>query len=260
MFNCFVAQLIDNSTAAPLYTEEFGRWKNQTEKAFKWFKQHQPENLKYWVSARFCHYCDIGDYSERFIQYCDQFRKIADNDSDIAMSLCNQASILRKQGKFEQAIALYKQEQKITIKLDDKKGLSQCFTNQATILHVQNKLDEAIALYERSEQLAVQLGDKLELNRCYVNKAMLLIDKRQLEKAMELLNQAHQFLMNEGNIELLALCKWNMSDIFERRLDYEQAIEFAQQATDLYKRCNIFHTDLHRQLDRQKRMLSMSLR
>jgi hypothetical protein len=59
------------------------------------------------------------------------------------------------------------EQEAICVELGKKDGLSASYGNQASILREQGRLDEALALQKEEEAICLELGDKSGLAYCY---------------------------------------------------------------------------------------------
>ena len=97
-------------------------------------------------------------------------------------SLGKQALILKDRGELDEAMRLYKEKERICRELGDKAGLQRSLGNQANILCACGELDEAMRLYKEKERICRELGDEAGLATSLVNQALVLIQDPQCSR------------------------------------------------------------------------------
>lgn len=88
-------------------------------------------------------------------------------------------------GKSDEAMAMYKESEKICEELGDKAGLGKIYGNQAPILKDWGKLDEAMELHKEEEKIFEELGDKTGLLGCNWNMGILFYEMKQHDEAIK---------------------------------------------------------------------------
>jgi hypothetical protein len=95
------------------------------------------------------------------------------------------------------------------VELDDKDGLQRSYANQALILRRWERLEEAMALHKREEALCLELGSKDGLQRSYGNQALILKDWGLLEEGVLLLQKKEALCLEMGLRRDLGYCYWH---------------------------------------------------
>jgi tetratricopeptide (TPR) repeat protein len=106
--------------------------------------------------------------------------------ANLARIYGNQALILRRWGRLEEAMELHKRQEEICEELGDRAGLQASYGSQALIWQAWGQLAEAMDLLKRQEKICEELGDRAGLQLSYGNQAVILQDWGQLAEAMEL--------------------------------------------------------------------------
>ncbi len=132
-----------------------------------------------------------------------------ENKDGLLAELGNQAQILKKQGRLEEALALHKKQEALCEALGNQDDLQACYGNQALILKAWGQLEEAMALLKKQEALCVELGNKDSLQISYGNQALILKAWGQLEEAMALHKKKEALCVELGLRSSLGYCYWN---------------------------------------------------
>ena len=164
----------------------------------------------------------------------------------IQAALGNQTLILRAWGRFEEAMALLKKQEAISLELGDRTRLQRTYGNQALILRAWGRLEEAMALLKKQEAIALELGDRTGLQRTYGNQALILQSWGRLEEAMALHKREEAICEELGDrVGLQATCS-NQALILKAwgRLEEAMALLKKQEAisAELGDRVGLHHT------------------
>ena len=147
------------------------------------------------------------------------------NRPALLASYCNQAVILTDWGMLEEAMALLKKQETISLALGNKDGLPQSYINQALILKTWGKLEEAMVLLKKAEAICLELGKKDDLQTSYGNQALVLQDWGKLEEAMELHKKAEAICLEFGNKNSLEMGYTNQALILKTWGKLEESME-----------------------------------
>jgi tetratricopeptide (TPR) repeat protein len=94
--------------------------------------------------------------------------ELGDKDG-LQISYGNQAVILRRWGRLDEAMALCQKEEAVCLELGNKAGLQASYGHQAGILAAWGRLGEAMALLRKQEVLCLELGLRSSLGNCYLS-------------------------------------------------------------------------------------------
>lgn len=103
-------------------------------------------------------------------------------------------------------MALHQQEEAICQALNDSKGLGNTYGNQALILRRWGKPEEAMVLLEKVEVICQERNDRTGLARTYRNQSLILQDWGRLEEAMALLQKDEAICLALNDRAGLAHC------------------------------------------------------
>jgi tetratricopeptide (TPR) repeat protein len=91
----------------------------------------------------------------------------------------------------------------------NKRGLQRSYGNQAVILQAWGRLEDAMALFKKQEELCLKLAENKDgLLRSYGDQAVTLKDWGRLEEALDLFKEQETLCLEGGNRSMLAHCYW----------------------------------------------------
>jgi tetratricopeptide (TPR) repeat protein len=102
----------------------------------------------------------------------------------------NQALILKAWDRLEEAMALLKKQEALSLELGNRDNLQVSYGNQAGILQIWGRLEEAMALLKKQEALCLELGNRSSLARCYWSWGLLAREQRDRKTEREKLAAA----------------------------------------------------------------------
>ncbi|MGA2263626.1 MAG: TIR domain-containing protein [Acidobacteriota bacterium] len=152
-------------------------------------------------------------------------RKDAEAKHALEMSCGNQALILRSWGRLNEAMALLKKQETLSLELNNKDGLLVCYGNQARILKDWGRLQNAMELFKTTEALALELGSKARLAATYGNQSLILSEWGRLDEAMELLKKQEALCLELGDKNGLQAVYGNQAVILQTRGQVDEAME-----------------------------------
>ena len=154
-----------------------------------------------------------------------------EDDAKWRLQACygNQALILRRWGRLEEALALHQKEEAICVELGNKDGLQASYGNQALILQGWGRLEEALALHQKQEAICVELGNKDGLQISYGNQAGILKAWGRLEEALALLKKQEAICVELGNKDGLQRSYGNQAVILQAWGRLEEALALHQK-------------------------------
>jgi tetratricopeptide (TPR) repeat protein len=185
------------------------------------------ERLSYWGFATAQRIGELN-IALRIMKNVEDFfndREDRDAKDGLQTTYGNQAVILSKWGRLEEAMELHKKQEVLCLELGNKDGLQATYGNQAVILRDWGRLEEAIELHKKQEALCLELGNKDGLQTTYGNQAVILRDWGRLEEAMELLKKQEALCLEPGNKDGLRTTYGNQALILRDWGRLEEAME-----------------------------------
>ncbi|WP_440950791.1 TIR domain-containing protein [Methanosphaerula subterraneus] len=146
------------------------------------------------------------------------------NVAGLQASLGNQSAILYKRGDFDSAMKLLKEQERICRDLGNVHCLQRSLGNQALILQVRGDLDSAVKLLMEQERICRDLGNFNSLQVSLGNRATILYTRGDLDGAMALHKEKEQICRNLGNLGDLSISLGNQALILKVRGDLDGAM------------------------------------
>ncbi len=165
----------------------------------------------------------------------EKINKELGNQAGLASSLGNRALILKDWGKLEEAMTLHKEEEKIKRELGNQAGLASSLGNQALILKDWGQLEEAMTLHKEEEKIKRELGNQAGLANSLNNQALILRDWGKLEEAMVLHKEVDEIFKELGNQAGLASSLGNQALILQRKGKLEEAMALHKEEDEIFK-------------------------
>jgi tetratricopeptide (TPR) repeat protein len=145
-------------------------------------------------------------------------------------ALFGQALILRDRGDWDGALKLLTEQERICRLSNDRKGLYATYSVQALIIRDRGDLDGAMALHREAEKICRQLGDLDGLQVVLNNQAVILLRREDFDGAMVLIQEQERICRQLGNKKGLAQSLTNKGSILYRRGDLDGAMALQEDA------------------------------
>jgi len=160
---------------------------------------------------------------------------LALNDRDgLQRSYGGQATLLDDSGHHDQAMELLRKQEQICLELGNKEALAECYGLQAAVFQGADNAEEGMAIYKKQEALCLAIGQNLGLQRCYGNQALILTAMGKFDEAFALHQKQEAICLELGAKRELAYC-WGQWGVLERsRGNCEQAVTKLTAALDLF--------------------------
>lgn len=201
----------------------------QLEEAFSLAVEQKNKILIKWM-YRLYYFCAYRGYSDFYLRLSEAVEKLFPNDRwALRTAYAHRGGVLRTQGKLDEAMVMYKKDEKIKNELGDRAGLAACYNNQGSILYQKGELENAMRLYKKQERTWEELGDRAKLSACYGNQALILRDWGQLEDAMALHNKEEKICEEFGDRAGLSRCYGNQGSILYKKGELEDAMRLYKE-------------------------------
>jgi tetratricopeptide (TPR) repeat protein len=141
--------------------------------------------------------------------------------------------------RLEEAMALLKKQEALSLELGNKDSLQWSYGNQALIPRDWGRLEEAMALLKKQEALSLELGNKDSLQWSYGHQAGILRAWGRLEEAMALIKKQEALSLELGNPSGMAYCYWNWGLVARKQRDRKTAQEKLSAAFDIFTELNM---------------------
>ena len=153
--------------------------------------------------------------------------------ANVMASLGNQAQYLRKQGRWQDAQGLFRQQEKLALELGHHVGVATALGGQAGIQRVTGNLDAAWALYEKEAELRRIAGDRIGLQFCLGNQALVQMERGDLAGALELRMEQERLAREAGAIDGMMMALEGQSVICRMTGSLALAMEKSREAESL---------------------------
>lgn len=174
-------------------------------------------------------------YSEKGIAFCTGKKDMEKRMGDF-LNLKGSSFYLK--GKFDAAMAAYKQSYHIRKKQNDKAGQSVALMNFANVAVAQGNYPLAFQQFTESEKLRIETKDDKGRADCYNNIANLFQLQNDLGKSIEYLNKAVVLYEKIKNQQGLINAYGNLGALFSRQGNPDKNIEYQQRSIKLCLEAN----------------------
>ena len=151
------------------------------------------------------------------------------NLDSLSRSLGNQALILKAWGKLDEAMTLHKEREHICRQLGNLDGLQASLGNQALILKTWGKLDEVMVLLKEQERICRLLGKLGGLQNTLGNQANIFFTWGKLDEAMALHKEEERICRQLGNLDGLQVSQGNQALILQVWGKLDEAMELLKE-------------------------------
>ncbi len=153
-------------------------------------------------------------------------------------ALNKQISILENRDEFEKALELYEEQEQIYRELWDKNGLKESFFQQANLLYTRRKFHKAMERYKHHEMLCIRLGDKNGLQASFHRQGNVLFALNKYHMAMEMYRKAERLCRETGNTNSVQKLLFNQASIFCLYGRFDKAMELYQEQGQICRDTN----------------------
>jgi len=176
-------------------------------------------------------FLDTGHLSELLIlsQYLTNLYLESGDRQKLAVCLGYQGESHRTRGEFDEAMRLYKEQERMCRELGDKAGLSNSLCSQGNIHQARGKLDEAMRLYKEDEQLRHELGHKAGLSSSLGNQGIIHYSRGELDEAMRLYKEQERICREIGDKAGLSHSLGNQGMIHRTRGQFDEAMRLYKE-------------------------------
>jgi tetratricopeptide (TPR) repeat protein len=189
----------------------------------------------------------LGDFDEalriRREDALPRYRKMGDEHA-VATSLANIADILTRQGKYEEALNIQKEELSIHQKFNDHSALARCLGNIATNYSYLKLFDFAQSMFQKQVlPIFQELKDDRSIAVTQGKIAQILCEKGQLTEALQVLQKDVLPIFRKlSDINSVAITYGQIADIFCAQGQFSEAMHIRQeQELPVYRKLGDAH-------------------
>jgi len=180
-------------------------------------------------------FCTLRGFADFYIRLTQWVETLFPGDRyALRTAYAHRALIYRKHGNLEEAMIIYKKEEKTAEKIGDRAGLARSYSSQAVILKAWGKLKEAMALHKKEEKMCEELSDRTGLALSYGSQAMILYDWGELHEAMNLYKKVEEIFEELGDRAGLAPGYGNQAMILKAWKKLPEAMNYYKMAEEIF--------------------------
>ena len=194
-------------------------------------------NLRYALVNQALILSNWGRFDEAMALYQEEERlcKELGNIAAVSTSLGNQAMILYHTGRYDEALAYCKEAVRINRERGDKRLLALYLGNQAKILYHTGRYDEALAYCKEAEQICKKLGDKQALSQTLIRLAPIVFEQGRSEEAIALYQEVERICKEIGDRPDLLFAFGGQAIVLQSWGQYDKAMVLLKEQERLCK-------------------------
>ncbi|CAJ1945027.1 unnamed protein product [Cylindrotheca closterium] len=167
--------------------------------------------------------------------------KFGEEHSSLADSYHNMGGVLRRQGRLEDAMAIYEKSLKINTEKNliegEQSSVADTYNSMGGVLEGQGKLEDAMAMYEKSLEIKIKNlgGEHSSVAVTYSNMAIVLQGKGRLEDAMAMYEKSLKITIKNlgGEHSSVAITYSNMAGVLQGQGKLEDAMKTYEKSLEI---------------------------
>ena len=189
----------------------------------------------------------VGQWDEASRLYSQGIQLAQRHQNQQEASWCQiaQAELLRKRGRFEDAMTQLEDARQTFEKLEDEAGVAQAYHSAGTLAAQQGEYEKARTLYEKSLKLRRELSQPAFIAALLSNLAIIarfqgdLAESRRLnEEALDIRRQVGDRRTIANSLNNLGNAVRNMGDLVQARAHLEEALQLQREVGDRWAIAN----------------------
>jgi CHAT domain-containing protein/tetratricopeptide (TPR) repeat protein len=154
-------------------------------------------------------------------------------NTDLVRELNKQGRTLFSQGKYPQALGVYKVGLNVAALLNDKTGSALILIGVGNAHYVQGAYPNALEAYEQSLKFAEDAGSKPDIARAWSSIGTLQYAQGNYQNALELYEKSLKVRKELGDNTGIASLLGNIAGIYYQQGDYDRALDYQTQGLKL---------------------------
>ena len=151
----------------------------------------------------------------------------------ISLALINMGIIQRNQKNYNAAINYYQQAVEFRQKINDLKGLSECYLNMGIAYRYLGEMDKAFLYYDKALYVFEKTDDKKAIMRTNNNIGTLFTETGEWTKAMTYFETALKYAEEAGDKLAISHIHNNVADLYNKQMKYANATQMGRKALDI---------------------------
>lgn len=176
------------------------------------------------------------DEAMAWFKEAERLHREFNDKAGLQSALGNQALIQQARGKLDEAWRLLEEKETLCREIGERKGLAIALGNMAAISHAEGDLAEAKALFKEQEQIFRESGDKFGLSVCLGNQAVLLHEAGRSADALKLLKRQEDTSRELGHQDGLAGALGKQAAILYSQGEFGQSMDLHRQEMEILQR------------------------
>jgi len=166
----------------------------------------------------------------------------ADDDAHPrAIALHNLGGVLRRQGKFEEAVDAYQRSHELSRALGDHRAEAMTLISIGGVLQRQGQFDQAIDAFRRASDLAETLAERGLMVTALSDLGGVLQRMGRFEEAAAAYRQCYEILVERGDSQGQAMALFNLGGVFQRQGAFAKAAGALRESSALFKQSGDIH-------------------
>jgi len=181
-----------------------------------------------------CVYVPQGKYDKANELRLKALKIAGKTDLDIkAQVLLQEGMSCYHQSRFEEALKLYSQAQKVEQKVKNPKIRIKLLSNIAIINYQQGNTKTAVDNFNKALQFAKGIRNEGLISDAYINLGVVYMDQRDYNRARQCYVTVINYCRKYNQQQDLALCYRNLGNVYYMLEKYDDAIDWYQKSLEL---------------------------
>jgi len=176
-----------------------------------------------------------GRIDEAMELYREQERICRENGNALTLQLMlgDQASILISRGAFDEAMRLSAEQEEICREIGEKPGLQRSLGHQAHILNARGEFGRALKAAKDQERVCRESNNQEDLQESLANQAAVYQSMGDLDQAIAVYKEQELICRRFGYNRSLAHCLVNQATVYRARGDVDEARRVESEQEDV---------------------------
>lgn len=197
-----------------LFTEAYSTLNTDREKSIetvrvfeKKINQYSKEKREKFYHEAALFYRTIGDFHKEETKWTKKLKMLPPKSDTFFLTLYRVGFAQFSAGKFDEALANFKQCETFFLKQNNLKGLTLAYSGIAMVIGSKGDNISAIEYLNKAIDIFIKLGDHFNLSKMYSNLSQFYISIEEPEKALSLRRKAYAEAKRSKNKEEIHFCE-----------------------------------------------------
>jgi signal transduction histidine kinase len=165
-----------------------------------------------------------------YLDRSEDFAQKANNKTELGTSYAHRATLLDREGKTEEAFALYEKVYAIRKEAKDSVGLGYALLELSTIALRKGDLAQALAYIQQSTEIRKKIGDQQGVAVNLVNTGETYFSVKEYRKAIGYFEQCLKLAQEIGYTDLVRYAYEQLAASHAKIYDYKNAYQYQQKS------------------------------